>query len=81
LGTAQANSLRYPISKISRTGGVAQVVECLLCKFEGLNLNPGLTKQNKTKQKNEQTKKENSHKGFRVVARNRITVRNRHRYS
>jgi hypothetical protein len=32
-----------PISKISRakwTGGVAQAVECLLCKHKALNSNP-----------------------------------------
>jgi hypothetical protein len=43
LKPAQANSLRDPISKITRakwTGGAAQVVEHLLCKLEDLSSNP-----------------------------------------
>jgi hypothetical protein len=42
LKPASANSLQDPISKITRakwTGGVAQVVQCLLCKCEALSSN------------------------------------------
>jgi hypothetical protein len=42
----KANSLRNPISKITRvewTTGMVQVVECLLCKCETLSSNPKLT--------------------------------------
>jgi hypothetical protein len=38
-----------PISKITRvkcTGGVAQVTECLLCKYKALRSNPSPTKKN-----------------------------------
>jgi hypothetical protein len=46
-----ANSSQDPISKIARakwTGGVAQGVEHLLCKYEALSSNTGATK-NKNK--------------------------------
>jgi hypothetical protein len=46
---AWANSLRDPISKITRAkrmGVVAQTVECLLCKHEALSSNSNPTKKN-----------------------------------
>jgi hypothetical protein len=55
LRPAQANSLQDPISKITRekwTGGVAQAVECLLCKREVLSSNPSLAKKKKKEKKN-----------------------------
>jgi hypothetical protein len=58
LRLAWANSSREPISKITRarwTGGVAQVVECLLCKCEALSLNPVPPQRRKEKKR----KKEN----------------------
>jgi hypothetical protein len=50
LNSAQANSWRDPILKISNTkraGGVAQVVECLLSKHEVLSSNSNTTKKKK----------------------------------
>jgi hypothetical protein len=47
-----ANSLQDPISKITRTkwtGGVAKVVEHLLCKHKTLSSKPQSHKQNKIK--------------------------------
>jgi hypothetical protein len=44
---AQANSLRDPISKITKQNGVGDVthvVEYLLCKCEDLSSNPKFTK-------------------------------------
>jgi hypothetical protein len=44
------SAVRGPISKITRakwTGDVAQVVKCLLCKYEAINSNPGTTKKKK----------------------------------
>jgi hypothetical protein len=52
LGSAWANSSSYPISKITRaksTGGVAQVVQHLLCKCEALSSNPVPLKKKKPK--------------------------------
>jgi hypothetical protein len=54
----QANSSRDPISKITRakwTGGVAQAVECMLCKHETLNSSPSPT--GKKRKKKEKRKK------------------------
>jgi hypothetical protein len=50
LRPAWANSSQDPISKITRekrAEGVAQVVECLLCKCFALGLNPSPTKKKK----------------------------------
>jgi hypothetical protein len=49
---AGANSSQDPISKITTTkwtGGVAQAVECLLCKCKALNANASPSKNKKTK--------------------------------
>jgi hypothetical protein len=46
--------LRDAISKITREkwiGDVAQKVKCLLCKCEGLSLNPSPTKRKRKKRK------------------------------
>jgi hypothetical protein len=46
----ESNSSPDPFSKITRTkwtGGVAQAVEYLLCKYKALNLNPSPTKRKK----------------------------------
>jgi hypothetical protein len=50
----EAHCSRDPISKITRakcTGGVAQIVENLLCECEALSSNPSLTKQKKKERK------------------------------
>jgi hypothetical protein len=52
LRPAWANRLRDPISKRTRAkwaGGVAQAVECLLCKYEVLRSNPCPTKKKRKK--------------------------------
>jgi hypothetical protein len=52
LKTAQADSSRDPISKITTekwTGGVDQVAKHLLCKYKALSSNPSTTKKKKKK--------------------------------
>jgi hypothetical protein len=54
LRPAQANTSQDPMSKITRakrTRGVAQVVECLLCKCKALSTNPSPTKKKRKKRK------------------------------
>jgi hypothetical protein len=41
--------LETPISKAKWTGGVAQMVECLLCELKTLSSNPTATKKEKKK--------------------------------
>jgi hypothetical protein len=56
-----ANSLRDPISKITRakrTGGVAQVIECLPCKHKALNSNPVQPKEKKIKKERKKERNE-----------------------
>jgi hypothetical protein len=53
-----------PISEITRakwTGGVAQVVECMLCKHRALSTNPSPTKKKKKKKMQRHTKSTNSY--------------------
>jgi hypothetical protein len=56
---AHTNNFQDSISKITReewTGGVAQVVECLLCKCKVLNSNPSPTKKKERKKERKEKK-------------------------
>jgi hypothetical protein len=46
---------------LSEAGGVAQAVECLLCKCETLSSNPSPPRKKKKRKKNFSKEQENSH--------------------
>jgi hypothetical protein len=62
---AWTNSFRDPIFKITRakwTGGVVQVVECLLCKCEILSSNSSPTKKIEEERNDSEHNNKNGHK-------------------